>query len=308
MSNDSPAVARRRVRLALRRKREARGLTQTQVADQMEWSLSKVMRIESGEVTIAPNDLRFLLDFLGVSGPEEKQLLVEAAKLSRQRSAMPTGWWDEEPFRDEMTTAMRQLVRYETQATAIRYFYALVVPGQLQIPAYAKAVMENYRGYPSEGGVEMTDAKVATRIEARERRHRQLLERKDAPTIYVLLDESVMLRRIGGPEVLGQQLAELLRLVRQRRLVVRIVPFDHPVPFPVLGTYELLYLGDDKAADAEEYAVMYRESDLMDEIVEDVEKLRRHRHIFERLWNAVPDERISAARLDEQIKKLQGEG
>jgi hypothetical protein len=207
-----------------------------------------------------------------------------------------------------MTPAMRQLVRYETQATAIRYFYALVVPGQLQIPAYARAVMENYRGDMTEGQVEMTDDKVATRIEARERRHRQLLDRKDPPTIYALLDESVMLRRIGGAEVLSQQLAELLRLIREGRLVVRIVPFDHPVPFPVLGTYELLYLGDDTAADAEEYAVMYRESDLVDEIVEDVEKLRRHRHIFERLWNAVPDERHSATRLEEQIKKLQGEG
>jgi len=300
-------VARKRVRLALRRKREAKGLTQSHVAEKMEWSLSKVMRIESGEVTIAPNDLRPLLSYLGVSDSEEVKLLVEAAKISRQRGAGAAGWWDKPPYRDEMTPAMRQLVRYETQATAIRYFYALVVPGQLQIPAYARAVMETYRGDMIGDEVEMTDEKVESRIEAREKRHRQLLDRKDPPTIYALLDESVMLRRIGSAEVLSQQLAELLRLIRQGRLVVRIVPFDHPVPFPVLGTYELLYLGDDMAEDAEEYAVMYRESDLVDEIVEDVEKLRRHRHIFERLWNAVPDERVSVARLEEQIKKLTGE-
>ena len=66
-AGDLPAVARRRVRMALREAREKRDLTQSQVAEAMEWSLSKVMRIESGEVTIAPNDLRFLLAYLGIT-------------------------------------------------------------------------------------------------------------------------------------------------------------------------------------------------------------------------------------------------
>ena len=59
---DSPAIARRRVRLAVRDARLDKKLTQSEVAEAMEWSLSKVMRIESGEVTISPNDLRPLLE------------------------------------------------------------------------------------------------------------------------------------------------------------------------------------------------------------------------------------------------------
>ena len=304
VSIDTPVVARRRVRLVLRRTREARKLTQTQVAEAMEWSLSKVMRIESGEVTIMPNDLRPLLAYLGIVDKEQVDMLLQAAKLSRQRAGGRTEWWDEAPFKDAMTPPMRQLVRYETEATAIRYFYALVVPGQLQIPEYAAAIMENYRSEATDASVEMTDEMATLRVQARERRHRQLLERADPPKIYALLDESVLQRRIGGSGVLGNQLSELLRLINEDRLMVRIVPFDLPAPIPMLGTYEILYLGDDTADDAEEYAIMYRESDLVDEIVEDVEKIRRHRGIFERLWHAAPDEIASTKMLEERVKSL----
>jgi transcriptional regulator with XRE-family HTH domain len=74
----SPTVARRRVRLALREAREGNGLTQGQVAEQMEWSLGKVIRIESGEVSISVNDLRPLLTFLGVNRAEIDSLVADA--------------------------------------------------------------------------------------------------------------------------------------------------------------------------------------------------------------------------------------
>src|SRR5262249_5342571 len=174
-------------------------------------------------------------------------MLLQAAKLSRQRAGGRPEWWDESPFKDAMTPPMRQLIRYEAEATAIRYFCALVVPGQLQIREYATAILENYRGEVTEGAVEMTDEMARLRVEARERRHRHLLERANPPKIYALLDESVLLRRIGGSDVLGNQLAELLKLINEDRLMVRIVQFDLPAPIPMLGTYEILYLGDDTA-------------------------------------------------------------
>ena len=70
-SAESPAVARRRLRLALRRAREEKGFTQHQVAEEMEWSISKVMRIESGEVTVSVNDTRSLLTYLGITDSDE---------------------------------------------------------------------------------------------------------------------------------------------------------------------------------------------------------------------------------------------
>src|SRR5436853_5521548 len=109
-SGELPAVARRRVRLALRHAREQRGLTQGQVAEAMEWSLSKVMRIESGEVTIAPNDLRPLLAYLSISHKPTVEAMVEDARTSRRRRQT---WWDEPEYREHLTPALRLLSQFE---------------------------------------------------------------------------------------------------------------------------------------------------------------------------------------------------
>ncbi|WP_433211415.1 helix-turn-helix domain-containing protein [Dactylosporangium sp. CS-047395] len=85
VESDKPAVARRKVRLAIKDSRNAKGDTQTQVAEAMEWSLSKVTRIESGDVAISANDLRPLLAYLGVEDRAIVDDLVQAAKASKAR-------------------------------------------------------------------------------------------------------------------------------------------------------------------------------------------------------------------------------
>src|ERR1700760_1374648 len=96
----SPAVARRRLRLALREARESAGRTQQEVAEQMEWSLSKVIRIENGDNTIAPNDLRPLLTYLGVKDRELFASLTATAKIARQRQS--AAWYRKAEFRDSL--------------------------------------------------------------------------------------------------------------------------------------------------------------------------------------------------------------
>jgi transcriptional regulator with XRE-family HTH domain len=78
---ESPAVARRRVRLALKRAREALGLSQTAVARKMDWSLSKVQRIEAGDNAVSGTDLRALLDLYQVTDEEEIEQLQEEARV-----------------------------------------------------------------------------------------------------------------------------------------------------------------------------------------------------------------------------------
>src|SRR4029453_14254658 len=80
---DSPTIARRRVRLALREARERADLTQLQVAEEMEWSLSKVIRIENGDVSISPNDLKPLLGYLGIKDRALIAALIADAKIAR---------------------------------------------------------------------------------------------------------------------------------------------------------------------------------------------------------------------------------
>ncbi|NJC68986.1 helix-turn-helix domain-containing protein [Planosporangium thailandense] len=285
-SGDSPLVARRRVRRAVREAREAKGLTQSQVAEAMEWSLSKVMRIESGEVTISPNDLRPLLSFLGVtSGVDD---LIQDARTARRRRM----WFEEPGVREHLTPALGQLIQYETEAVAVRHFYGAIIPGRLQTPAYAELVLRTYaHTLPAE------DLKV--RLEARLRRRAEFLARKDPPEIFLLLDESVLHRELGGRQVIGEQLLSLVKLTKEKRLRVRVVPFSGDAPPPMLGSYEILDLSRD-----DDDAIMYLESHTLDQIVEDKATIARFRDIFDEYWAAALDETTSVRFTEERARAL----
>jgi len=293
MATYSPVGARRKVRRALRRLREDRGLSHGQFAEAMDWSLSEVMSIENGDVTISVNDLRYLLQYLGVTDREQITDLLGAAKISRQRQQ----WWDAQNLRDFLTDAMRQHIQYEAEAKAIRIYFGMLVPGALQIPGYARAVLESYAD-------ELDPGTVEARLDSRERRRQQLIGRPDKPKLYVLLDEGVLFRQFGGAKVLGEQLAELIRLVEEGRLLVRVIPFEAPARIPMLGSYDILYLDDDAREDAEVEAILYRESDVRDELVEDLETVRRHRTGFDRVWQAMPDELASVKMIEARVREL----
>jgi transcriptional regulator with XRE-family HTH domain len=286
-SGELPAVARRRVRMALREAREKKDLTQSHVAEAMEWSLSKVMRIESGEVTIAPNDLRFLLVFLGITDKATVEQLLQDAKTSRRRQ----NWSDESRIREHTTPATRQLIQYEAEADVIRHFHGTIIPGRLQTRAYAKSILDSFRG-------QLSDEDIEVRLDIRMRRRRELLARKPRPQMLVLLDESVLHRSWGEPETTAEQLSDLLTLARENRLLVRIVPFIlHDAPVVMLGAFEILNLGDGGE-------VMYVESDLTDEVIEDPAKIEFNREIYERLWAAAHDEAASLRLIEAQAKAL----
>jgi transcriptional regulator with XRE-family HTH domain len=105
---DSPTIARRRVRMAIREARETVGLTQQQVAEEMEWSASKVIRIESGDVTISVSDLRQLLGFLGVHDKILISELASDARIARTRVKAQSVWWQEDRFRKYASENLRR--------------------------------------------------------------------------------------------------------------------------------------------------------------------------------------------------------
>jgi transcriptional regulator with XRE-family HTH domain len=286
-SPEPPAVARRRVRLALRAAREARGLTQQHVADELDWSLSKVNRIEKGDVTVSKTDLLALLELFGVDDDGLIDELVRAARSSRQR-----GWWDEPRYREHLTPPMLQLLQFETEATAIRIFQPTVVSGPFQTRAYAQAVLDFWRP-------ELSPLVREARLDTRLRRGEQLLGRTDPPDIYFIFDESVLHRPVGGVEVMAEQLRHLLVIMRRPTVHVRVVPFAKGALVAMLGPFLICDFGD------EENAVLYRESLLLDEVVHAGEALMRHRGYFEHLWQESLGEAASAqliaARADQMM-------
>jgi hypothetical protein len=126
-----------------------------------------------------------------------------------------------------------------------------------------------------------------------------VLDRTDAPDIYLLLDESVLHRPLGGVEVMAEQLHRLLAVMRRPNVHVRVVPFGNGALVAMLGPFLICDLGD------EENAVLYRESLLLDEVVHTGEAQMRHRMYFEHLWHASLSEletaHLMAARADQMV-------
>jgi transcriptional regulator with XRE-family HTH domain len=291
-TSESPMIARRRVRLALREAREHLNLTQSEVAEAMEWSLSKVIRIENGEVSISPNDLRPLLVHLKIRDRTTVDSLLQDAKASRTRRQK--FWWREAPFKDHLTPPLQRLVEFEREAAAARYFSIYIIPGPLQTRKFAEAVLKHWQ-------FGLSDDDAALRLEARMRRREALLTRNDPPKVSVLLDESLVWRPYGGRAVLIDQLEDLDRLVGEGRVNLRIVPFSIEAPLPTYGTFDLLYLSEDGDDDN---AVIYREFDFLDEIVEDKVRAAQYRARFDELWEASMDEGATISLIRQRLSEL----
>jgi transcriptional regulator with XRE-family HTH domain len=271
---ESPAVARRRVRLALRRARDAKGLSQGAVAGLIGWSLSKVQRIEAGDNAISGTDLRALLDLYGVIDPEEIDHLAEEARISRRQR-----WWARPEFREHLTPGTMQLLQFEAEAVAIRSYQPVLVPGNFQTPAYAEFLLDSFK-------TNLTDDQRRVRYDVRMQRRAQFLESADSPPHYLILDESVLGREIGGLEVMAEQLEQLAQIAERPDVHIRVIPLTQGAVLGLVGHFTVLDLSDDDSDDA----VLYRESFTGDAIEHDPKEVKAHREMFERFWRESLDE------------------
>jgi transcriptional regulator with XRE-family HTH domain len=201
----------RRLRLAVRELRSKAGLTQHQVATAMEWSVSKVVRIENGDVRISVSDLRNLLSLYGLADEAARDEILDLARQARHQP------W--RAFRDVHSPAFLRYLSYEATAARIWEVQPAFIPGLFQTEAYCRALL--------------SQAEVVSREQARIDRlwqartwRQQIINGPSAPEITLFLDESAVLRVVGGPEVMLEQLAHLLALARLDTVSLRIVPLS----------------------------------------------------------------------------------
>jgi transcriptional regulator with XRE-family HTH domain len=214
---------RRRLRNELRTARQDKGLTQDQVARAMEWSLSKMNRIEKAKTGISANDLKVLLPLYGITDQERTEELLALARAARR-----TPWW--RGYGDVAPTTLLELIDYENAATSICQFEPMVVPGILQTEDYALAVLRNSYG----------EGSPAERLADLRTRRRDLLISEGAPAFSFVLDESVIRRLVGSPAVMSGQLMHLVNLADLANVTIQVAPFTaglYPgarVPFKVI--------------------------------------------------------------------------
>ncbi|HLT10946.1 MAG TPA: helix-turn-helix transcriptional regulator [Micromonosporaceae bacterium] len=283
MVSESPLVARRRLRLALRKAREAKGLTQGQVAESLYWSLSKVNRIEAGDVTVSTTDLKALLDLYNVTDEAVVRQLVADAQAARRR-----GWWHDETAKDHLTPDLVKLLQYESEATMIRIYQPSLVPGILQTPSYARSIFES--------GPPLTPEERAARLDIRLRRRTHVFDRPNPPIVLILLDESVLLRERGGDLVMYEQMKELAAYNERPNVITRITPLRGGT-MSLLGAFMILDIDD-------ESAILYQEIGFSDQISEVPGVVRRYREAFDHVWESSLDEMASASLIQARVAVL----
>ncbi|MBT3167112.1 helix-turn-helix domain-containing protein [Streptomyces sp. Vc74B-19] len=209
----APTLLKMLVGVQLAGFREDAGLSQDQAARSVGFSGAKLSRIESGKGRRPPTetDVRALLDLYGTDDYEASVLL----KLL-QRAGEP-GWWQRYDKR-LMPEWFDRLVGLQEAAATIRTFEIQYVPGLLQTAAYTRAVVE--RGLPNAPASE-----VQRRVELRMRRA-ELLMRQDAPQLWAVIDESVLLRVLGDRAVMREQLEHLAVMADRSNVTVQIVPLN----------------------------------------------------------------------------------
>ncbi|BAL90600.1 putative DNA-binding protein [Actinoplanes missouriensis 431] len=284
-----PAVSRRRVRLALRAAREATGLSQGAVVKELGWSLSKLQRVEIGEVAISPTDLRALLDHYGVADEGRIARLTDDARVARRER-----YWTEQDDRQSLPAGLRQLIQFEEAASIIRIYQIGVVPGLLQTAEFAGAILGWWDQSLSE-----EDRRI--RYEHRLARRERVIDRDGAPRLQLVISESVLQHEVGGFEVTARQFEELVRVADRPGVQVRVLPFNVGAYTSSYGSFTIAQLDD---ADAED-AVLYREVYLQDELIQDPDVVSDHQKAFERFWGKLAyDEEVSRAMIVARIYEL----
>lgn len=217
-----PAVRRRRLGEELRRLRDLAGLTSGEAAGLAGWHQSKISRIETGRSSVRAEDVALLLDVYAVHDRDLRDLLATLAGNGVQR-----GWWHD--FRDVLPVEYRDFISLETGAMRARSMENTVVPGLLQTRAYAEALTRDVM--PRLGRREV-DSLVSVRIA------RQAVLRQDPPLeLWAVLDEAVLRRAVGGPEVMADQLRYLEEAGRLPHVRLQVLPFSAGGHMGVAGSF-----------------------------------------------------------------------
>ena len=207
----SPTVRRRRLAAELRGIRESRGKSGDAVAAALKWSPSKISRYERARTGLRPREVERLLDYYGITG-SHRALLLGLAEDAAQK-----GWWEE--FADTLAEDYQQFIGLEHEATSIAIWHVDVVAGLLQTEGYARHIIGSYsRVEPVAPGM------IGRLVKVRMQRQ-QVLDREGLQ-LTVVLDESVLTRRIGDESVMYEQLQRLAREADRPNLTMRILPLS----------------------------------------------------------------------------------
>jgi transcriptional regulator with XRE-family HTH domain len=273
MAGRSPKARRRRLGLELRQLRENANLTIEQVAVRLEVSDSKISRIENGQVSATPRDVRDMAALYGVTG-QRMENLMQLARETREKA-----WW----------TGYSELpvdsAAFEAEATSILMFAPSIVPGLFQTPDYARAILRGiYCDLPRE--------EIERRVEFRMKRQARLAE-STPPTLWAVLDEAILHRMIGDPMIMHHQLKSLAETAALPNVTLQLLPYDAGAHAGLDGPFTIIRFSEPTDRD-----MIYFEHTGWEHYLDDPNSISLHLSLFDHIRAAAskPDESLDLMR------------
>ena len=235
MAGGASIVRRWQLAATMKVLREQANLTQDEAVERLKqsggnWSRSKLSRVENREHTIKPREVGQLLAAYEIDDPATLESLVELATKSRERD-----WWH--PYQGTLPRMVQPLLSLESGLIAMRDFQSQLVHGLLQTSDYARAL------FLSMSAEQFTAAELEQRVAARIARQ-QIITKTDAPKLHFILDEFILHRIVGDPDVMHGQLRKLLAMTEKPNITIQILPKDSGGGPGLEGPFSLLTLPD----------------------------------------------------------------
>jgi len=220
----SPTVRRRELGALLRALRTQKGLTVEQVAESLLCSPSKVSRMETGRGIATPRDVRDLYELYEVTDESERDRMMRLAREGRQQ-----GWWQ------SYDLDFDRYVGLEEEAVGVKYYQSTIVPGLLQTPGYARAMLEV--SIPK-----LAPPRIDELLEVKLTRQR-ILTRDPPLQLWAVLDEAALHRVVGGPAVMAAQLHRLINVTSRPNVTMQVIPYGAGAHPAMDSTFNILDFG-----------------------------------------------------------------
>jgi transcriptional regulator with XRE-family HTH domain len=227
--DQGPVVQSALLRGELVRLRKEKNLTQEQVARNLDWSPSKLIRIEGGKSSVTKTDLQALLRQYGVTSESRQSRLEALAASARDRNK---AWWN--TYRGDIEENYLAYVGYEAGASFIRQSQSTVIPGLLQSLEYAQVIVSMAPGGPER--MRAADLRIV--------RQQEMAKREEQPWRFYIIDEAVIRRHVGVKQdrmIMPTQLRRVADAAEASdRLTVRVLPFSKGAHRGMYGPFTLL--------------------------------------------------------------------
>ena len=285
--DQQPTIRRRRLGAELRRMRETAKLSLEQVAQHLECHRATISRLELGRSALRSRDLRQLLALYGITDQDRVDAYVALARTGLQR-----GWWQE--YQDTLPPTYTDYIALESDATYLRVFQPLLLPGLLQTDAYARAITGTLP-------TRMTDTELDLYVRVRSER-RSVID-SGRTRFCGIVSEAALRTPVGGPDTMEDQLRHLLKVTQLSNVSLQVLPFRMGEHAGLHGPFVLMSFPLEHESD-----IVYLENLTSSLYLEKPHDVQAYTHVFDSLRSTALSPRESETAIINMLHAFESGG